>query len=120
MRERLVMINRTLVDPTEGNALGTLEGYIQLPFAYTIVAISVAPQVDDAGLTVDVDDDGSNVISGIDGSDADTPGTWGTPGYGGTNAPVKIAANSKVSFDVNSGAAATAVFVDMLILVGAA
>lgn len=120
MRERLVMINRCLVDPTEGNALGTLEGYIQLPFAYTIVAISCAPQVDDGGLTVDVDDDGTNVISGIDGNDVNVPGRWGTPGYGGTNAPVHIAADSKVSFDVNNAAAATAVYVDMLILVGSA
>ncbi|MCP5018909.1 MAG: hypothetical protein GY938_27075 [Ketobacter sp.] len=120
MRERIMMINRSLVDPTEGNAIGTLEGYIQLPFAYDIVAISVSPQVDDAGATIDVDDDGTNVITAIDASDQNVPGTWASPGFGGTNAPVHVAKNSKVSFDVNSGAVATAFNVDMVVLVGSA
>lgn len=115
-----MMINRCLVDPTEGNAIGALEGYIQLPFAYQIVAVSVSPQVDDAGATIDIDDDGTNVISAIDASDQNVPGTWATPGFGGTNAPVAVAANSLVSFDVNAGANGSAFNVDMVVLVGSA
>lgn len=118
MRERLVHMSRTLVDPTEANAIGTLEGYVTFPFNITIIGVSVSPQVDDAGATLDIDDDGTNVISAVDASDQNVPGTWNTAGFGGTNTPVHIAAGSNVSFDINSGAAGTAFFVDMWYLAG--
>lgn len=118
MRERLCEHNVTLVDPTEANSIATLEGYFQPPFDITIVAVSVSPLADDASATLDIDDDGTNVITAIDASDANVPGTWLTPGFGGTNTPVVIAADSKVSFDINSGAAANAFYVCVWYLVG--
>lgn len=118
MNERMVVFNRSLVDPTEGNAVGTLEGYVDAIFDMTIVAVSVSPQKDDAGATIDIDDDGTNVITLIDASDANVPGTWKSTHVGGTNAPVHIAAGSKVSFDVNSGAVATAFNIDVYAILG--
>jgi len=119
MNDRLVIFNRSLVDPTEGNAIGTLEGYVDAIVDMTIVGVSVSPQVDDAGATVDIDDDGTNVISGIDASDQNVPGTWKSTALGGgTNAPVHVAAGSKVSFDINAGAIGTAFNVDLYVLIG--
>ena len=108
MNERLMKTSYTLVDPTEGNAVGALEFYHDCIVGETIVAVSVAPQVDDAGATLDIDDDGTNVITAIDASDKNVPGTWKSTHVGGTNAPVRVAAGSKLSFDVNAGAVATA------------
>lgn len=118
MNERLSIISFTLVDPTEGNAIGALHFYWDCIFDITIVAMSAAPEKDDAGATIDVDDDGTNVIEAVDASDADVPGTWKSTHVGGTNTPVKIAAGSKVSFDANSAAVATAFFVVLYVLVG--
>lgn len=120
MREMLCEHSITIADPDETGAVGTLEGYWQPPFGLTIVAVSVAPRDDDAGATLDIDDDGTNVITAIDASDANVPGTWLTPGFGGTNTPVKVAANSKISFDFNNAAAANAFFVSVWYLVGEA
>ena len=120
MNERLNMVSFTLVDPTEGNAISTLQYYFDAIFDFTIVGVSVAPEKDDADATLDIDDDGSNVITAVDASDADVPGTWKSTHVGGTNAPVHIAAGSKVSFDINSGAVATAFHVVLFILMGEA
>jgi hypothetical protein len=119
MNERLNMISFTLVDPTEGNAISTLQYYFDALYDMTIIGISVAPEKDDAGATLDVDDDGSNVITAVDASDANVPGTWKSVHMGGTNAPVFVAAGSLVSFDINSGAVATAFHVVMYALLGA-
>ncbi len=120
MNERLNVTSFTLVDPTEGNAIGTLEYYFEALVNMTIVGVSVAPQVDDAGATIDVDDDGTNVITAVDASDANVPGTWKSTHLGGTNAPVAIAAGSKVSFDANSAANGTAFHVVLYWLAGEA
>lgn len=119
MNERLTIINRALVDPTEGNSIGALEGYIDALVDMTIVGLSVSPQVDDAGATVDVDDDGTNIITAIDASDQNVPGTWKTTALGGgTNTPVNVAAGSKISFDINAGANGTAFNIDLYVMIG--
>ena len=118
MNERLMVTSYTLVDPTNTNSIGTLEYYFDCIFDMTIVAVSVAPEVDDADATLDIDDDGSNVISAISCADQNVPGTWKSTHVGGTNAPVHIAAGSLVSFDVNDGAAGTAFLVVIWALVG--
>lgn len=118
MNERLVCISKTLTDPDESAALSTTEAYFYAPVDLTIVYVSVAPEEDDASATLDIDDDGTNVITEIDASDADAPGTWKASGYGGTNAPVTIAAGSKISFDLNNAAAANVFNVDIWALTG--
>lgn len=113
----VIPISFTLVDPTEGNAISTLQYYFDAIFGFTIVGVSVAPEVDDADATLDIDDDGTNVITAVDASDANVPGTWkSTHVTGGTNEPVHVAAGSKVSFDINSGAVATAFHVVLFVL----
>ena len=52
-------------------------------------------------MTLDINDDGTGVIEGIDVSDADVPGEWESTHVGGSSTPVVIAAGSKISFDVN-------------------
>jgi len=117
MKERLCEHNVTLTDPDATAGMGTLEGYWTVPFDIVVVGVCVSPLEDDAGATLDVDDDGSNVISGIDASDANVPGTWSTPELGGTQTPVRIAANSKVSFDINNGAASNNFYISVWYLV---
>jgi hypothetical protein len=43
MRERLCHYSITVADPDETGALSTLEAYVQFPFSFTIVGVSVAP-----------------------------------------------------------------------------
>lgn len=50
---------------------------------------------------IDIQDDGTDVISDIEFDTAGTPGTWYTPALGGTNTPVSIAAGSDVEIDLN-------------------
>ncbi len=119
MNENIVIYSFSVGDPTEGNAIGTLEYYFDAIVDMTIVGVSVAPQVDDTGATLDIDDDGSNVITLVDASDQNVPGTWKSTALGGgTNTPVHIAAGSKVSFDINSGANGTAFHVVLYWLTG--
>lgn len=116
MNEKLVCIPVHLVDPTEGNAAPTT--YLFTPVDLTVVMVSAAPMVDDADATIDIADDGSDVIAAVSAADADVPGTWKAKGYGGTNTPVVIAAGSKISVNQNSGAAATAFIVHIWALTG--
>jgi hypothetical protein len=118
MNERLQMVSITLVDPDNTAAIGALHYYFDALYDMTIVGVSVAPEVDDADATLDIDDDGTNVITAVSCADADVPGTWKSTHGGGTNAPVFVAAGSKVSFDINDGAAATAFHVVMYVLLG--
>jgi len=121
MNERLDMISFTLVDPTNTNAIGALQFYFDCLVDMTIVGVSCAPEVADAGATIDIDDDGTNVITTVAAATVATPGTWKSTALGGgTNAPVHIAAGSKVSFDANSAAAATAFHVVLWVLFGEA
>lgn len=106
MNERLICLSFNVTDPDETAALSTLENYFYAPVDLTLVYVSVSPNEDDTGATLDIDDDGTNVITAISCADADVPGTWKASGYGGTNAPVVIAAGSKVAFDLNNAAAA--------------
>ena len=98
-------------DPTDASALSTLAHYQKVPIGMTIVYVTVGPLEDDAGATLDINDDGTGVITAVDASDKDVPGTWISTHFGGTNAPVTIAADSVVTFDFNSAAAGNAFMV---------
>lgn len=116
MNERLICMD--FDDGEVGVTLSTNYRYITIPFSLTVVAVSASPNVDDSGLTIDINDDGSSAIDGVDASDLDVPGTWKSTHVGGTNAPVTIAAGSKISLDANNAAANTAVHVQIWALVG--
>ncbi len=116
MNERLICMN--FMDGEVGITLGANYRYITVPFSLTIVAASASPSVDDAGLTIDINDDGSDAITAIDASDLDVPGTWKSTHVGGTETPVTIAAGSKISLDANSAAANTRVHLQIWALVG--
>jgi hypothetical protein len=120
MKERLIHIGMTLTDPDETAGLSTNAAYIDIPIDLTIVAVSVAPLEDDAAATLDINDDGTGVIEAVDASDQNVPGTWATPGYGGTEDPVKVDAGSLLSFDLNNAAVANAFFVSIWALTGEA
>lgn len=120
MAENLICLSKTLVDPTEGQALAALQHYFYAPVDLTIVGVSVAPEVDDT-LTVDINDDGVAVISAIACILKAEPGTWKAVGYGGDadgDSPVKIAAGSLVTIDVNNGENGTALIIDIWALTG--
>jgi hypothetical protein len=116
MNERLVTMD--FVEGEVGVTLGGNFRYFTVPCDLTIVYVTVSPSADDAGLTIDINDDGSGAITGVDASDKDAPGTWVSTHYGGSNDPVTIAADSKVSFDANSAAADTRVFIQIWALTG--
>lgn len=116
MDQRIQHVSFT--DGEVGVTLGDNYRYTTTMFDMTIVAVVASPNVDDPGLTVDINDDGTGVITGVDGSDKDVPGTWKSTHIGGTNTPVFVAAGSKLSLDANSAAANTVVRVDIYYLLG--
>lgn len=120
MTERLCVKSVTLVDPNDAQALDALQHYFYAPCDMTIVYLSGAPEVNDADVTIDINDDGTGVIEGVACAVAAVPGTWKAKGYGGTNAPVKIASGSLVTIDVNDAAAATAFILDIWYVTGEA
>jgi hypothetical protein len=118
MNERLVCISKTIVDPTEGNNLSTAEATFYAPIDMTIVYVSAAPHADETDGTVDIQDDGTDIITAIDCSDADVPGTWKAEGYGGDQDPVRVSAGSKIDFDFNSFSNGIAANIDIWAVVG--
>jgi hypothetical protein len=116
MNERLIVLS---VETGEvGTTLGAAFYFTKIPTDITIVGVSCAPSADDAGLTIDINDDGTGVITAIDCSDQDAPGEWKSTHFGGTNTPVSIAAGSEISLDANNAAANTRVWVNIWALVG--
>jgi len=103
MNERLVMIPIHLADPdNDNNKIGDNEYYINVPFDCYIVYVSAGASTDDTDLTLDINDDGDGAITGIDCADQDDPGEWISTHFGGSNDPVKVDADSELSFDANS------------------
>lgn len=109
-----------ITDPDETAASGALAAYWYVPFNITIVGVSAAPLEDDAGADIDINDDGTAVISAVDASDKDAPGTWLSTHLGGSNSPVHVAAGSELTIDVNDAAAANRFDVVVYYLAGSA
>lgn len=116
MNERLVVLD--FVEGEVGVTLGANFRYFTAPCDLTVVFMTCSPSVDDAGLTIDVNDDGSGVIAAVDCADQNVPGTWKSTHVGGSETPVRIAAGSLVSFDANNAAANTRAFIQMWCLTG--
>ena len=118
MNERLVAYNLNIGDPDESQAVGASAAMVMVPFGCTLVYASVSPFEDDTGATIDIQDDGTDIVTAIDASDHDVPGEWATPHTGGTNTAVAIAAGSEIEIDVNNAAAANRFDVTLLFLTG--
>ncbi len=101
-----------------GVTLGNAFKYYTTLVPLTIVGVVCSASVDDAGLTVDINDDGSGVITAIACATAATPGTWKSTHLGGANAPIHIDAGSVLSLDANAAAADTRLHVSLLCLTG--
>jgi hypothetical protein len=81
----------------------------------TIVGVSLCAEAftgTPSGFNVDVQGDGSDVITGVAANTAGTPGTWKTLHVGGSEAAVHVEAGSSVEVDVNlsGGSSPTADF----------
>lgn len=117
MDERTIIY--TINEGSDATTLGDNFLYWTIPKGITIVHVSAAPSADDAACTIDINDDGADAITAISCAVKITPGTWATPGYGGTNDAVTIAAGSKISLDANSIDAARRVTVVITALINA-
>lgn len=116
MNERLLAI--ALEAGEVGVTLGANYKYYTALVPLTVVGVVCAASADDAGLTVDVNDDGTGVITAIACATAATPGTWKSTHLGGANAPVHIAKDSVISLDANNAAVDTRLHVMLLCLTG--
>lgn len=108
----------SVTDPDESAAVGTAALRFELPFNFTIVGVSVCPLEDDTGATMDIQDDGTDVITAISCADKDAVTPWLSTHVGGTNTPVHVAADSEVTFDFNSAAVANIFHVAISFLAG--
>jgi len=91
----------------------------------TIVGVSLCATVftgTPTGFTVDIQDDGADVIAAITANTALTPGVWQSVHMGGTEDAVHIAAGSEVEVDMNltGGSAPTAEFTLVIWYLGGA
>jgi hypothetical protein len=86
----------------QADADGVIE--FDMPIGCTLIGASLCVEAyTGSGSTcnVDVQDDGTDVITALTANTAGTPGTWLTPALGGTETPVHIAAGSDIEIDVN-------------------
>lgn len=118
MNERLISYNLNIADPVEGSAAGDSAAIVMVPFGATLIYVSVSPFEDDTGATIDVQDDGTDIVTAVDASDKDVPGEWASIHAGGSEDPVAIAAGSEIEIDLNSAAAANRFDVTLLFLSG--
>ena len=92
----------TFTSELQADADGVHE--FNVPVGITILGVSLCSAAfgDSASaFTIDIQDDGTDVITGVAANTAGTPGTWYTPPLGGTEDPVHIAADSDVEIDFN-------------------
>lgn len=118
MNERLIAYNLNIADPTEANGVTTAACMVMVPFGATLIYASVSPFADDDDATIDIQDDGSDIVTAIDASDHDVPGEWISIHAGGSETPVTIAAGSEIEIDVNDGAVGNRFDVTLLFLTG--
>ncbi len=91
----------------------------------TIVGVSLCATVftgTPTGFTIDIQDDGTDVIAALAANTALTPGTWKSVHMGGTEDAVHIAAGSEVEVDLNltGGSTPTAAFTLVIWYLGGA
>lgn len=100
MNERLVTI--CVTDGEVGGSIGDAYRTITVPCDMAIIYACASSNADQATQTVDINDDAVEIIGDIDAADASVPGTWKSTHMGGANAPIKVAAGSKLTLDLNN------------------
>lgn len=118
MNERIVAYNLNIGDPDSTATVSASAAMVMVPFGCTLVYASVSPMEDDAGATIDIQDDGTDIVTAIAAATHATPGEWISTHCGGTNAPVEIAGGSEIEIDINNAAAANRFDVTLLFLTG--
>ena len=96
------LIALTFTAEAQATGAGVFE--FQLPRNFTIVHVSLCVEAyASSGSTcnVDIQDDGTDVITAVTANTAGTPGTWEATHVGGTETPVTIAADSSIEVDLN-------------------
>ena len=111
MREMLVPFTFTLEAQAAANGaveFETLCGFTLVGVSLCAAALGGSPTAFD----IDIQDDGSDIVTAVAANSAGTSGTWKTPTFGGTETPVYVAAGSAVEIDVNfaGGSSPTADF----------
>ena len=119
MQERLICINLPSVYPGSGSALGADYATFIAPCDMILVYVSAAPSADDAGATLDIEDDGTAIVDDLAEAVKATPGTWKAKGYGGNETPQRIAAGSKISLTAGSIENGVQIVGHMWVLTGA-
>ena len=77
---------------------------VKVPCGITIVGVTVCAEAftgSPTGFNIDIQDDTADVITAVAANSAGTPGEWKSTHFGGSNAPVVVAAGSVVEVDVN-------------------
>lgn len=77
---------------------------VKAPVGLTLVGVSVYPEAftgSPTGFNIDIQDDTTDVITAVAANSAGTPGEWKSTHFGGSNAPVAVAAGSVLEIDVN-------------------
>lgn len=91
-----------------GQTLSTGAFKFTLPnLPMTLVHVSAYSTADDAGLTLQVQDDGVDMLaSALDISDTDAaPAEWKSKHFGGTKDPIAVAGGSIIEIDLANAAA---------------
>jgi hypothetical protein len=95
---------RALVFTAEAQADADGVFEFDVPVGMSILGASLCAEAftgTPTAFTVDIQDDGTDVISAVTASTAGTPGTWYTQALGGTEDVVRVAAGSDVEVDLN-------------------
>ena len=119
MLPNLVSMTFVLGDPIDAATLGDDILLSVLPTEGKLVYFSAVPLEDDTGLTVDIDDDGTAVVTAVAAADKDAVSTWSTTHFGGTNEPVVFAKGSELGVDLNAMAAGNFIVLTFWFLLGA-
>ncbi len=116
MNERLVILSFN--DGEVGATLTTNYRYITVLVAGTIVGVVASPHTNDSDATIDINDDGAEIIGEVDCAVKATPGSWISTHLGGEETPVAVAAGSVLSLDANDLDSDTRVLVQIWMLTG--
>lgn len=117
MNERLVTLSGELGEV--GVTLGDGSLLVKLPpVGHKLVYASFTTDVDDADVTVDIQDDGTDIVTAVAVVAAATPGVWNSKNFGGVEDPVLLAGSSVLEIDVNNADANTRLRYLLYFLVG--
>jgi hypothetical protein len=95
---------QTFTLSNQGQAAANNVHNLQLLQEVTIVGVTLCAEAftgSPSGFNVDINDDGVGVITAVAANTAGTPGNWKSTHFGGSNTPVHVEKDSKLSVDVN-------------------